>query len=60
MEDDNSINGTVTKKVYVKFGAHETDEMPKEWAEQMLTIWRQRQPAQFARLMGEVVTAGLK
>lgn len=47
-------------KVYVKFGAGESDEMPKDWAERMLARWRAAHPAQFAKYIGEVATEGAK
>jgi hypothetical protein len=53
MDTDSPQNG----KVYVKFGALPTQEMPREWAEKMLTLWRERDPARFGRLLAEVVTS---
>ena len=44
------------EKVYVRFGSLPTQEMPREWAEKMLTLWRERQPAHFGKLLAEVVT----
>jgi hypothetical protein len=41
---------------YVSFGPLPTQEMPREWAEKMLTLWRERNPAQFGKLLSEVVT----
>jgi len=46
------------EKIYVRFGAHPTDEMPIEWAEKILTKWRDRNPSQFGKLLAEVVTEG--
>jgi hypothetical protein len=43
-------------KAYVRFGPRETQEMPAEWAERMLTLWRERNPAQFGKLLAEIVT----
>jgi hypothetical protein len=45
-------------RIYVKFGAGETDEMPIEWAERVLTNWRNEHPEQFGRALAKVVTAG--
>jgi hypothetical protein len=45
-------------KVYVKFGPHPTDEMPLEWAEKVLTAWREKSPAQFGKALAAVVTGG--
>lgn len=45
-----------TTKVYVKFGPGETDEMPKEWAEAMLTAWRESDPKRFGAALAAVVT----
>lgn len=53
-EDSNAGDG----KVYVRFGALPTQEMPREWAERMLTLWRERHPAQFGKMLAEVVTGG--
>jgi hypothetical protein len=49
-------NTAPNRVVYVKFGKHETDEMRIEWAEKMLTTWRDRNPAQFGKFLAEVVT----
>jgi hypothetical protein len=43
-------------KVYVKFGPGVTQEMPLDWAVKMLSNWRERQPAQFGKMLAEVVT----
>jgi hypothetical protein len=51
-------NGTGNGKVYVKFGPLDTQEMPREWAEAMLTRWREAHPAQFGKALAEVVTGG--
>lgn len=58
MDTEFTGNGAGNGKVYVKFGPHETDEMPREWAEKMLTLWKERQPSQFGKLLAEVVTGG--
>lgn len=52
MEENPVLNG----RVYVKFGPRETQEMPLDWAEKMLTEWRERHPAQFGKMLAEVVT----
>jgi hypothetical protein len=49
-------NGTPASKVYVKFGPRETQEMPLDWAEKILTNWREKNPAQFGKMLAEVVT----
>lgn len=54
MENETPDN-TEKTRIYVRFGAHPTDEMPQDWAEKMLTLWRTRQPAQFGKLLSEVV-----
>jgi hypothetical protein len=41
---------------YVRFGPGPSQQMPKEWAEKMLTLWRERDPQRFGRLLAEVVT----
>lgn len=50
--------GVQDAKVYVKFGALPTQEMPIEWAEKMLTGWREKNPNQFGKALAEVVTGG--
>lgn len=57
MDDNSAPNGTPNSKVYVKFGPRETQEMPLEWAEKMLSQWRDRAPAQFGKMLADVVTA---
>lgn len=42
-------------KKYVKFGPGPTQEMPQEWAEKMLSLWKERNPQQFGRLLSEVI-----
>lgn len=54
------MDGEENGRVYVKFGPHATDEMPIEWAVKILTTWRERQPAQFGKMLAEVVTGGAK
>ena len=49
-------NGQPPGKVYVKFGPGVTQEMPLDWAVKMLSNWRERQPAQFGKMLAEVVT----
>lgn len=50
---DEAPNG----RVYVKFGPRPNQEMPIEWAEEMLSNWREKQPAQFGKALADVVTA---
>jgi hypothetical protein len=53
MDDSNGGgNGTA----YVSFGPGETQEMPVEWAQEMLTKWREKKPVEFGRMLAEVVT----
>jgi hypothetical protein len=49
-------NGHVDSTVYVRFGPKETQEMHLEAAQEMLTLWRERQPVQFGRMLAEVLT----
>jgi hypothetical protein len=42
--------------VYVRFGPRPTQEMPLDWAEKMLTAWRERDPKRFGSALAEVVT----
>jgi hypothetical protein len=53
---DEGQETTGKERVYVKFGPHQTDEMPREWAEKMLANWKERQPTQFGKYLAEVVT----
>jgi hypothetical protein len=48
---------TDINQVYVRFGPRPTQEMPKEWAEKMLSTWREKDPARFGKALAEVVTA---
>jgi hypothetical protein len=57
MGPDNVPEAGPRPKTYVRFGPLPTQEMPREWAEKMLTLWRQRSPAQFGKLLSEVVTS---
>lgn len=45
-------------KVYVRFGPRPTEEMPREWAEKMLALWKEKQPSQFGKYLAEVITGG--
>jgi hypothetical protein len=45
-------------KIYVKFGPRDVEEMRIEWAEKMLTLWKERAPNQFGKYLAEVVTGG--
>jgi hypothetical protein len=56
MDGYSAENGTPNGKIYVKFGPHETDEMPIEWAVKVLTNWRNKNPSQFGKALAEVVT----
>lgn len=49
-------NGHIDSTVYVQFGPKETQQMPLQWAEEMLTKWREKNPVQFGRTLAEVVT----
>lgn len=60
MDTDNGQNGSGNGKVYVRFGKHPTDEMPREWAEEMLTQWRDAHPAQFGKALAAVVVKGMQ
>jgi hypothetical protein len=55
-----SDNGDGNGKIYVKFGPGPAQEMPIEWAEKMLTDWRQRNAKQFGTALAAVVTEGVK
>jgi hypothetical protein len=58
MDVETAQNGHRNGKIYVKFGPGETDEMPIEWAEKMLTEWRQKDPGRWGKLLSEIVTRG--
>jgi hypothetical protein len=45
-------------KVYVKFGPLPTQEMPREWAEEMLSLWKEKKPVEFGKYLAEVITRG--
>jgi len=59
MDTGNQQNGhqesPQDSKVYVRFGALPTQEMPREWAEKMLTRWREGNPAQFGKILAQIV-----
>lgn len=51
MEHESNGNGAATGQVYVKFGPKETQEIPLEWAELMLSeLFRSNAPT-FGRLL---------
>ena len=39
------------QRLYVRFGTHETDEMPLEWAEKMLAELKNAHPVVFGKLL---------
>jgi hypothetical protein len=49
-------NGHTESTVFVRFGPKETQELHLETAEELLTLWRQRKPKDFGKLLAEVVT----
>ena len=51
-------NGDGNGRVYVRFGPLDTHEMPIEWAEKLLTDWRDKAPAAFGKALAKVVTDG--
>ena len=58
MDDGNPPAVPPAPKIYVKFGKLPTQEMPREWAEEMLTMWREANPSQFGKMLAKVVTGG--
>lgn len=56
MEQDGQPNHAGNGKIYVKFGHLPNQEMPREWAEKMLTKWREKKPTEFGKMLAEVVT----
>jgi hypothetical protein len=60
MDDTTGQNGTGNGKVYVRFGSLPTQEMPREWAEKMLSAWRESNPTAFGKALAAVITEGVK
>jgi hypothetical protein len=58
MDDSQPQNGQANGKVYVKFGPGPTQEMPREWAEKMLALWKEKKPQEFGKYLAEVITGG--
>ena len=58
MDEDSASNGVRNGKVYVKFGPRPTEEISIEWASEMLSILKSRDPNRFGKLLAEVVTGG--
>lgn len=48
-------NGSGNGKVYVPFGPGPTEEMPIQWAAEMLTMLKSDHPAQFGKMLARVV-----
>ena len=42
--------------VYVRFGPRPTQEMPLDWAEKMLTAWREKNAQQFGKALADAAT----
>jgi hypothetical protein len=55
-----SDNGDGNGKIYVKFGPGPTQEMPLEWAEKMLTDWRESNRLQFGRALALAAIEGTR
>ena len=43
--------------VYVRFGPGLTQVMPLDWAERMLSEWKEKQPAAFGKYLSEAAMA---
>jgi hypothetical protein len=56
MDDNGHGNGQGNGRVYVKFGPGATQEMPVEWAEIMLTEWREKNAKQFGAALASAAT----
>lgn len=56
MDDSSGQNGHGNGQVYVRFGPRPTQEMPREWAEKMLSMLKDQHPAQFGKMLAKVVT----
>lgn len=57
MPEDNSPAVTESE-IRVRFGPNPTQTMPIEWAEDLLSKFRDQYPSPFVKLMGEVVLQG--
>jgi hypothetical protein len=57
VDDNGVVNGAPNGKIYVKFGPRPTEEISLEWASEMLSIMKARDPARFGKLLAEVVTS---
>jgi hypothetical protein len=55
MDDGTSPNGH-DAPVRVKFGPKPSQELPLEWAQEMLTRWRARDPKRWGEQLAEIVT----
>ena len=57
MSDETSNgNGHHNGQIYVKFGPGKTQEMPIEWAQYMLTKWRDSNAGQFGKALAEAAS----
>jgi hypothetical protein len=56
MSETSTENGHANGRVYVKFGPGATQEMPIEWAEIMLTEWREKNAKQFGAALASAAT----
>lgn len=45
-------------RLYVRFGPRPTQIMPLDWAEAMLSTWRDRDPARFGKALAEAAVNG--
>lgn len=55
--ENNGVTGK-PERVYVSFGPLPNQEMPLEWAEKMLTAWREKNANQFGKALAEAAAGG--
>jgi len=55
MDQETGQNEMKNGNVYVRFGTHESDEMPLGWAEKMLTELKQTNGTMFGRLLTQAI-----
>lgn len=60
MSETSAENGHQNGRVYVKFGPGDTQEMPIEWAEIMLTEWRLKNAKQFGNALAAAAVEGTR
>lgn len=54
VDENSNGNGTTAAPDRVRFGPGKTQDMPREWAEMILTQWRESNPAAFGKALARV------